>query len=48
LIAVSVLGELRINIPNGLHQTLREKAVSQKKPLKELVIEILKKAVEET
>jgi predicted HicB family RNase H-like nuclease len=41
------LGEIRFLIPDELHQTLKMKALKEKKPLKQLVIELLQKGVSE-
>lgn len=44
---VSVLGELRIQIPDDLHKKLRKKAVEEDKTLKDLIVEILSKSLSE-
>jgi len=44
---VSELGELRINIPDDVHKALKIKAAEERKTLKKLVIETLKKSVKE-
>ena len=39
------VGELRIHIPDEIHQDLKIKAIKENKSLKQLVNEILEKAV---
>jgi len=40
------MGELRIHIPDKIHQALKIKAIKQNKSLKQLINEILEKEVE--
>jgi predicted HicB family RNase H-like nuclease len=40
------LGNIRIVIPDELHQALRERAVKERKTLKQLVIELLRRGIE--
>ena len=41
------MGELRVFIPDQLHQTLKIKALKEGKTLKKLVTEILEKGVKD-
>jgi predicted HicB family RNase H-like nuclease len=48
LFVVSDLGEIRFSIPDVLHETLKLKALREKKTLKKLVVELLWEGVKET
>jgi len=41
------VGEIRFSIPDELHQALKMRALKERKTLKQLVIELLKKEVKE-
>jgi predicted HicB family RNase H-like nuclease len=45
LCVVIDLGEIRISIPDELHQALKMKALKERKSLKEIIIELLQKGV---